>query len=416
MIIIAKKMIGLTRQLWLAAPANPVQHVFTVQKAIGIELQSRRSFGLQSVGLAAMVGASMLYYPSANAQPGKTTGRSIAVAQMVDFSNAHQDVSKDFLIGSRAAWQDINSHGGVKGKQVNHITYELDGSAAGLQTSLEAVRTNLDCIAVFGTASDPMAIAVSNALHNSATPVAHIAPWLHSAGADASRNTFSIFASSQDQISHALKSLTGLGVQSIAVVFATVADMRQNQADIVRIGQALGLGTQIHPFNANLRMAGQLISSSTPAVILFVGGTPELAQFTQGLEKQARQRYIVALADVNLQTLQQMGAGKNTPVIATQPVPMVNASLPVVRKYREIMARLYDEPLSSLSLAGFISARYTFEVISAVNGPLSRASVLEALMRRKDTDIGGFRVAVGNKVGSSYVTQSMLAQDGRVIG
>lgn len=151
-------------------------------------------------------------------------------------------------------------------------------------------------------------------------------------------------------------------------------------------------------------------------MILFVGGTPELAQFTQGLEKQARQRYIVALADVNLQTLQQMGAGKNTPVIATQPVPMVNASLSVVRKYRDVMAKLYDEPLSSLSLAGFISARYTFEVISAMNEPLNRANVLEALMRRKDADVGGFRVAVGNKVGSSYVTQSMLAQDGRVIG
>ena len=256
MILIAKKVIEITRQLWLVTPARPVQPVFTAQKAIGIQLPSRRGFGLQTVGLAAMVGASMLCNPPANAQSCKTAGRSIAVAQVVDFSNAHQDVSKDFLIGSRAAWQDINANGGLKGRQVNHITFELDGSVAALQTSLETIRTNIDCIAVFGTASDSMALAVANALQNGATPLAHIAPWLHSAGAEASRNTFSIFASRQDQISHALKSLTGLGMQSIAVVFATVADKRQNQADIVRIGQVLGLGTQIHPFNANLRMVG----------------------------------------------------------------------------------------------------------------------------------------------------------------
>lgn len=46
------------------------------------------------------------------AQPGKAAAsRAVVVAQVVDFSQAQQDVSKDFLIGSRAAWQDINSRG-----------------------------------------------------------------------------------------------------------------------------------------------------------------------------------------------------------------------------------------------------------------------------------------------------------------
>ena len=67
---------------------------------------------------------------------------------------------------------------------------------------------------------------------------------------------------------------------------------------------------------------GQPIHPSTAAIILFIGGTPELAQFTQILDKQLRQRYVLALADVNLQVLQQMGGAKSTPVIATQPVPL----------------------------------------------------------------------------------------------
>ena len=159
------------------------------------------------------------------------------------------------------------------------------------------------------------------------------------------------------------------------------------------------------------------MTSRTPAVLLFVGGTPELAEFTQGLEKQSRQRYIVALADVNLQTMLQMGAARNTPVIATQPVPMVNASLPIVRSYRETLARLFDEPPTPLSLAGFIAARYTYEVLHDVEGPLTRQSALAAFQRRSTLDVGGYRISFNpQRRSGTYVTQTMMTLDGRLIG
>ena len=139
-------------------------------------------------------------------------------------------------------------------------------------------------------------------------------------------------------------------------------------------------------------------------------------QFTQGLDKQSRQRYVVALADVNLQTLMQMGASRNTPVIATQAVPMVTAGLPVVRAYRETLARLFDEPPAPLSLAGFIAARYTYEVLSELDAP-TRQSALAAFQRRAALDVGGYRVAFDpRRRSATYVTQSMLTVDGRVVG
>ena len=159
------------------------------------------------------------------------------------------------------------------------------------------------------------------------------------------------------------------------------------------------------------------MTSRTSAVLVFVGGTPELAEFTQGLEKQSRQRYIVALADVNLQTMLQMGAARNTPVIATQPVPMVNASLPIVRSYRETLARLFDEPPTPLSLAGFIAARYTYEVLYDVEGPLTRQIALAAFQRRSTLDVGGYRISFNpQRRSSTYVTQTMMTLDGRLIG
>ena len=126
---------------------------------------------------------------------------------------------------------------------------------------------------------------------------------------------------------------------------------------------------------------------------------------------------MLALADVNLQTMKEMGAARQTPVFAAQTVPMVNSSLPVVRSYREILARLFDEPPTALSLAGFIAARYTYEVLDGIEGVMTRQTVLNAFQQRATHDIGGFRVSFNSQRRSShYVTQSMLTTDGRLIG
>jgi len=140
-------------------------------------------------------------------------------------------------------------------------------------------------------------------------------------------------------------------------------------------------------------------------------------QFLRGIGKQARQRYVLALADVNLQTMVDMGASRTTPVMATQVVPMVNAGLGVVRAYRQTLSQLFDEPPTPQSLSGYIAARYTFEVLKRIDGLPTRQSALAAFQQRRPMDLDGFRVNF-NAQGRSgaYITQSMLTPDGRLIG
>jgi hypothetical protein len=123
------------------------------------------------------------------------------------------------------------------------------------------------------------------------------------------------------------------------------------------------------------------------------------------------------MSDVNLQSIQQLGASRFTPMIATQVVPMVNSSIPVVRAYRNALGRLFDEPPTPLSLAGYIAARYTFEVLQGIDASVSRSNALTAFARRQPVDLGGFRITPDNKgLGAAFVTQSMVAADGRLVG
>ena len=374
-------------------------------------LSNRRRL-LQHAGLLAASTAVPAW-----AQSARSASRSLVVAQVVDFSQAQQDVSKDFLIGSRAAWQDINAKGGIRGRRVEHQTLETDGTPASLKTALDSVRDNPACVALSGSVGDLVASQIVDLSHKGGLAMAHVAPWLQNSSLEIDDKTFPIFAARQEQMAYALKSLSTMGLKELGAIYATARDYSAYHADVERITTALQLKLQAYKGADDLRALGQKLTPRTPAVLLFVGGTPELAEFTQGLEKQSRQRYIVALADVNLQTMLQMGAARNTPVIATQPVPLVNASLPIVRSYRETLARLFDEPPAPLSLAGFIAARYTYEVLNEVDGALNRQNVLGAFQRRGAMNMGGFSVSFSpQRRSSTYVTQSMMTVDGRLIG
>jgi hypothetical protein len=305
----------------------------------------------------------------------------------------------------------------VKGRPVQHLAIEASGSPDSVQQAWHAIRNTPSCVVLSGTVGDAVATELAQLLRQENAPIAHAAPWLQNSSLEVDERTFPIFSGRQEQIAHALKSLTVSGVQDLGVVFASAGEAQAYRADVTRAAAGLRLKLTTFTAGADLAQLGQRLGPATPALLLFIGGTPELVQFTQGLQRQARQRYVIALADVNLQTVQQMGGGRTTPVIATQAVPLVTAALPIVRRYRDVLGRLFDEPPAALSLAGFIAAHYTFEVLNGIDGALTRASVLAAFQRRQELDLGGYRVSYqGQRRSAGFVTQSMLTSDGRVIG
>ena len=368
-------------------------------------------------------GAALAPHLGAFAQSGgKEAERPIVIAQLADMSPSQQDVSRDFLIGSRAAWQDLNARGGLQGRPVQHLALEVQGSGPSLHNALRSVLASPACIALSGCVGDNAASAIAALQEQTqpSQPLAHVAPWLHSQEPATSNDlVFGIFPDYEVQIAHALKTQAAMGVQELGVVYATAALRQQSQARVQQAARVLKLRIQDLPLPGSSPEADRQLSAPSQPMVLFIGGTPELHGFMRRMNLQpGRQCYIVALADVNLQVLSQMGAAKrNVSVIATQAVPLVSAGMPIVRAYRETLARLYDEPPSPQGLAGFIAARYTAQVLQDINGPLTRASALAAFRRRQDMNLGGFTVSFdGRKRSHAYVTQSMLTADGRIVG
>ncbi len=366
--------------------------------------------------LRTLTGLSLAAAAPLWAQPSKST-RGITVAQIADMSTNQIDVSKDFLVGSRAAWQEINSRGGLQGNAVKHLVIEVDGTAASLRAAVDSLKSVPQCVALFGSSGDRAATELVGMLGRELPELPHVAPWLQNVEAVTAPNTFTIFASRQEQIAHAIKSLSVMGITQVGAVYGSAAEHAAYKTDLQQVAQALNLSIVSYTTPGDLRDLALSLKADSPRILLFVGGTPELVRFSQGIEKQAVQRYIVAMSDVNLQSIQQMGMSRFTPMIATQVVPMVNASLPIVKAYRAALGRFFDEPPTPLSLAGYMAARYTYEVLQNVDVTLNRTNALQAFARRSAVDLGGFRIAPDSRTrGTAYVTQSMIAADGRLVG
>lgn len=353
------------------------------------------------------------------AQPSRASSasRAITITQIADMSVSQIDVSKDFLVGSRAAWQEINARGGLQGNTVRHQVIEVNGTPESLRSAIDTLKADSSSVALFGSTGDRAASQLVGVLARELPDLPHVAPWLQNVEVVSSPSTFPIFASRQEQIAHAIKSLSVIGINQVGAVYGSAAEYAAYRGDLEQIAKSLKLSIASYHTDGDLRDLAQTLTPDSPRVLLFVGGTPELVRFSQGVEKQAAQRYLIAMSDVNLQSIQQMGASRFTPMIATQVVPMVNSSLPIVRAFRTVLGRLFDEPPTPLSLAGYIAARYTYEVLQGVDGSITRSNALQAFARRSTVDLGGFRITPDSRGrGTAYVTQSMVAADGRLVG
>ncbi len=374
---------------------------------------SRRAVVLGMGAAAACWGLA----PRANAQPqipGMGQSRSPEIVQVIDTSALQSDVSKDFLIGCRAAFQEASQG---NGRVPRHTIVETDGGATGVKQAVRAALANANCVGLMGSVGNAVANRVSLALKEADSTLAHCAPWLQT-GQDVNYGgNFLVFASRSNQIGFALRSLGATGVHSIGAVFSNAADQAEHLLELEAVASANKVKVVTYAFSGDLSRMGASLGPDAPTMLVFFGGTPELIEFANGMQNLRRMQFLIGLSDVNLSVFRQLVPRRSLSVVATQPVPQMSGSLLVVRDFRLALARYFDEPPTPQSLAGYIAARYTLSACRQVSGKLDRDALAAALRSQPSFDIGGF--LAGHALARSsptYVTQSMLSTDGKILG
>ena len=370
---------------------------------------SRRAFLACAAGGAA----------AAIAQPAPATTRSsTTVAQLIDTSPEHQELSRNYATGIRLAWAGLSKPGGPLSR-CTLTTIQTDGTDDGVRAALLRLRDDRSVVALVGNVGDQLAVRTVAACRALDLHIAHVAPWMPDPRFDADPAVASLFASRDTQLRQALESVRGMGLDDLDVMFTS-----ESQRDFYAASVSASAAA------AKLRIAlrapdkGQAVASvamklpNRKGAVLFMGDTVDLALVARAMASAGDRRMIFSLGSVDHPTLVQLGGARGGALVLTQVVPNPRSStLACARAYREALKELFDEDPSPVSFAGYLAGRYAAVLLGKSGALPTRESVLETLRNRPAADLQGFPVDFSRGPrGSGYVTQTLLTADGRLVG
>lgn len=386
-----------------------------------MKLSTTNAVGRRQVlrGLAGAFGAAALSTHSSlsGAQPRTADAGTMRVTQLLDMSPDQQQLSRDYATGIRLAFAELRK-ANLPVPQLASV--ETDGSAASARAALQSIRDDATQVAILGTAGEGLALASLQESARLQLDIAHVAPWLADPQLDGDPRLFALFASREEQIRYVLKTLSVVGVHELGLVYPSQRHADTMQAGMAAIAARLSLKTRslVIPKGQDITQYAARLPAGAPFFLMFMGGSIELALFTQGLSQRGTQRYVLCLSDVDTNTFMQLNPGKKVPVIFTDVVPNPHTSkLPVVRAYRSALQRLFAEDPSPVSLAGYLAGRYAAAVLAAAGPGATRARVLAEFQRRRPLELDGWHLAYSPQGrASNFVSQTLLNTSGNFVG
>lgn len=362
---------------------------------------------------------SLLLSPLAQADKG-----DIVIGQIINFSSDQADTCRDYLAGAQVLFDAINIKGGIHGRKIS-LAQRFEGATPSANQKLAEDLTGREgAIALFGLCGGPAArhLVESGWIKSAGIPLVGAvtgAESLRKAGP--SRNVFMVRASFQDEARKLVKTLSGMGVQRVAVI--TSKDEYGQQAGQPLLGQLTGSGMQlVASLNVNnqadeLVRAARHIANQGAQAVLVATPTISAATFVAEIKHLRPGTMVYAMSEVNHNTLiEYLGspsAAQGIVISALTPSPYYTIT-PIAREHAKLMKQFRDEPPSHASLEGFIAAQILVRALKA--GATTPETLSRNLMQLSNIDLGGYKInLVNNSPASTYVDVVVVSGNGQLL-
>lgn len=376
--------------------------------------------------LVLLSGAALAaHVPALLAQPNRTGSNSggggeLELLQLVDKSLLGHDIARDFAQGARCYLQDLQSRGRPARMRLRLLDVDFASAGPTWSDSPDLRRLLSDSPVVFGAYGDAMLRRLL------ATPAFQqvgvlAAPITQDPRISRSTGVLAPFATLDQEIDAAVQALKNTYfLNRLAVVYAQPG-LRASVGPVVLEAlkthglQAVELD---EPNPANLpRLAPRLAQADAP-VSLFLGGAPELATLVQSMGRSGARRMVVGTSMVDARAAAELRVGTHgVGIMLSQPVPNpLRGRLPVVSELLGAWSKFYDEQVTPMSLAGFMTMKWLVQSVG--NNPsadsIRRMSTSAERASDAGLDIGGFvmRRQAGAK---AFVELLFLREDGRLV-
>ena len=348
--------------------------------------------------------------------PGVTSDQ-VVFGQSVDFG----EIGTSLQMGIEAAFNEINSRGGVNGRKLSLITLGDDYEPAKAIRNTVRFIEDEQVFAILGSAGTPTGRAVLPITTEAGIP--YVAPFtgaefLREGTAD---NVINLRASYRQETEAIIEYLINeRRLTRIGLMYQDDAYGRSGYAGAISALRARDLEpVAVGLYTANTNAIKTALLDLTPAypqAVLLIGTFEPVIEMIKWAKRTGMhtQFYTVSVA-ANKRLLEQLGNG-GAGVYATQVMPLVTEEPQLIVASFENALRAYDQDAEAnfYSLEGYLAGRLAIAGIAACGEDLDRECFLEQIKSSFLINIDGFQLRFGedDNQGSDAVYLTVIGTDG----
>lgn len=363
---------------------------------------------------------AVLSFISLIANPGAPilAAESVIVGQVVDLSGPNADFGRDYSLGAKLYFDQVNSSGGINGRHIIYRSRDSGGSASsGLAAAQALVKDGASIL--FGINGDGVVEAINHdaTIRNSGIPI--FGAISGSSRLGAKDGVFYLRASTAQEIEAMVANLAPLGIRSISLAsteeFAQEANAALEEA-ARRYGVRITARLRFDIAGDGPARAAQSIARDHPQAVIVAADTLAVGLFFKRYRSLDQGAFLCTTSQVNVRTLTSiMGLQTAHGLIVSQVVPNPSSFTELTREHKKLMERLADEPASHATLEGFVAAKGLVMALRR-DGATGRGGLLQNLQKEGRIDLGGYDLnfAKGGR-GSSFVELTVVSRNGQLI-
>ena len=334
-----------------------------------------------------------------------------------DLSGTSAALTKDYVRGMSAYFDELNRKGGIRGEKIKLVSLDdgfiPDRTAENTKALID--QNALALVGLRGTANVQKIIPLVQA--------AGIAQVGNTSGAKSLRdphvpNLFHLRASSSDEIEAAVNHAWTIGITRIAAAYQDDAFGKEGvdalNASLKKRGSEPVALAPVPRGTVDVAKAVDTVAATSPQAVMFIGQSKPAAAFINGVRAKGSSPQFFVLSVASGLHADLGPSAKGVIVSQVVPYPFTELGNPVVREYQKVMGQLSDKKLSYNSMEGYLNAKIMALALARTPAPVTRAKLISALESFNNEDLGGFAITYGKQsnLGSRYVALTMIRSDG----
>ncbi len=307
-----------------------------------------------------------------------------------------------YINGSLALINEINSQGGIHGRKIRLIRYDDEYDPVKTVANTQKLITEDRVFVLFDYVGTPTSIKIIEMTEEAKIPVMGIFSGAEELRTPFRPYVFNVRASYYQETDAAIDFFVkNLGLNRIAVFYQDDAfglaglrgvEIALNKYDLKPVATSTYLRT-----TEDLENAQRIISKENPEVIVMIGTYKPLATFIKRYRERGYDPYFYSVSFVSADAfaLELSGMGINTSdrIIVTQVVPdpyeTAAIYLRTVQNYRTHLAKYFpeDEP-NYVGMEGYMNSLILVKVLNDTGRDLNRYSFIKTAESLKDYSAG----------------------------